>query len=112
MPGSSPAAAEIFPFCTHNAVTQTVQIRGIVIATERIFDSRRLKKRTQKKQIKMSKLTCERSKKPLKKTVLAGNGLLQTNEIISSQFRRLTQLFCLDSTIFRIITALKGLIYI
>ena len=85
VPGSSPAAAEIFPFCTHNAVTQTVQIRGIVIATERIFDSRRLKKRTQKKQIKMSKLTCERSKKPLKKTlVLAGNGLLQTNEIISS----------------------------
>ena len=48
-----------------------------------------------------------------KKTfVLAGNRLLQTNEIISSQFRRLTQLFCLDSTIFRICTALKQLIYI
>ena len=45
----SPAAAEIFPCCTHNAVTQTVQIRGIIIATERITYSRRLKKCTQKK---------------------------------------------------------------
>ena len=65
------------------------------------------------KKKKISKLTCERSIKPFKKTfVLAGNRLLQTNEIISSKFRRLTQLFCLDSTIFRIFTALKQLIYI
>ena len=60
MPGSGPAAAEIFPCCTHNAVTQTVQIRGIIIATKRITDSRSLKKRTQKKEIKMAKLTSER----------------------------------------------------
>ena len=60
VPGSGPAAAEIFPFCTHNAVTQTVQIRGIIIATKRITDSRSLKKRTQKKEIKMAKSTCER----------------------------------------------------
>ena len=85
MPGSGPAAAEIFPCCTHNAVTQTVQISGIIIATECITDLRGLIKRTQKKEIKMSKLTCELSKKTLKKNfVLAGNGLLQTNEIISS----------------------------
>ena len=48
VPGSGSAAAEIFPCCTHNAVTQTVQIRGIIIATERITDSRGLKKRTQR----------------------------------------------------------------
>ena len=85
VPGSIPAAAEIFPWCTNYAATQTVQICGIIIATERITDSRFLKKRTQKKRIKMSKLTCELSIKPLKKTfVMAGNGLLQTNGIISS----------------------------
>ena len=69
VPGSSPAAAEIFPWCrpTYD-VTQTVQIHGIIIATERITNSRRLKKPTQKKEIKMSKLTCERSIKTFKKT--------------------------------------------
>ena len=52
-PGSSPAAAEIFPWCRPTyAVTQTVQIYGMIIATERITDSRRLKKRTQKKRNK------------------------------------------------------------
>ena len=56
VPGSGPAAAEIFPCCTHNAVTQTVQIRGIIIATERITDSRGLKKRTQKKRNKNVKV--------------------------------------------------------
>ena len=29
VPVSGPAAAEIFPCCTHNTVTQTVQIRVI-----------------------------------------------------------------------------------
>ena len=46
------------------AATQTVQIRGIIMQTERITDSRRIKKRTKKKEIKMtnmSKLTCKRS---------------------------------------------------
>ena len=87
VPGSSPAAAEIFPWCRPTyAVTQTVQIHVIIIATERVTDSRRLKKCTQKKEIKVAKLTCERSIKPFKKKtfVLAGNGLLQINEIVSS----------------------------
>ena len=50
VPGSSPAAAEIFPWCrpTYD-VTQTVQFHGMKIATERITDSRRLKKRARKK---------------------------------------------------------------
>ena len=45
-----------------------------------------IKECTQKKEIKMAKLTCERSIKPFKKKtfVLAGNGLLQINEIVSS----------------------------
>ena len=76
----SPAAAEIFPCCTHNAVIQTVQIRGIIIATERITDSRRLKKCTQKKEIKMSKLTCERLKKTLKKNFRPGWKRALTNK--------------------------------
>ena len=50
VPGSSPAAAEIFPWCRPTyAVTQTVQIHVIIIATEHITYSRRLKKCTQKK---------------------------------------------------------------
>ena len=56
VPGSGPAAAEIFHCCTHNAVTLTVQIRGIIIATERITESRGLKKRTQKKRNKNVKV--------------------------------------------------------
>ena len=43
---------------------QTVQIRGIIMTTERFTDSHRIKKCTKKKEIKMtniSKLTCKRS---------------------------------------------------
>ena len=50
------------------AVTQTVQMYGIIMTTERITDSHRIKKRTKNKEIKMtnmSKLTCKRSIKPL-----------------------------------------------
>ena len=50
VPGSSPAAAEIFPWCRPTyAVTQTVQIHVIIIATERVTDSRRLKNVHKKK---------------------------------------------------------------
>ena len=64
-------------------MTQTVQIRGIIIATERITDSRCLKKCKQKKEIKMSKLTCERSIKPFKKTaaILNLSDMADTQEL-------------------------------
>ena len=50
------------------AVTQTVRIRGIIMKTERITDSHRIKNVQKNKEIKMtnmSKLTCKRSIKPL-----------------------------------------------
>ena len=37
VPGSSPAAADIFPLCTH-VVTRTAQICGIKMTTERIIN--------------------------------------------------------------------------
>ena len=64
------------------AETQTVQIHGIIMSTERINDPP-IKKRTKKRMTNMSKVTCKRSIKPFKKTfVLAENWLLQKNEII------------------------------
>ena len=69
------------------AVTQTVQIHGIIMTTERITNSHRTKKRTKKnKEIKMtnmSKLTCERSIKPLY-TASATQGLSLPQQLIYS----------------------------
>ena len=80
MPGSGPAAAKIFPCCTHNSVTRAVQIRGVIIATERITDSRGLKKRTQKKRNKNVKVDMWTVKKTSKKTFRPGWKRALTNK--------------------------------
>ena len=68
VPGSRPVVTDIFPWCTHvYAVTQTVQIRGIIMTSEQhITDSRRTKNVPQKiiKMTNMSMVTCKRSIKP------------------------------------------------
>ena len=59
VPGSSPSAADIFSWCTHYAVTQTVQIGGIIMMPPILLllcmtDSRRIKNVEKNKDEKLS----------------------------------------------------------
>ena len=104
VPGSSPAAAETFPLVHTYAVPNTVENRGIIMTTERITDSRRMKNVKKNDQWPISKLTCKRSiKKWLALTNKRNNKLL----ILPSDATLL-----LLVRFFRIFTAFKHLIYI